>query len=71
VIEISKRIYCAVPYGSGYLQGVKCAASLLGLCAGELAPPYTALSGPALDYLRRQVEMVRADGLLTSQGLCP
>jgi 4-hydroxy-tetrahydrodipicolinate synthase len=58
VIEISKRIYSAVPYGSGYLQGVKCAASLLGLCAGELAPPYKALAGSQLEYMKRQVDVV-------------
>jgi 4-hydroxy-tetrahydrodipicolinate synthase len=52
VLDVSQRIYSAVTYASGYLQGIKCAASLLGLCSGELGPPYEPLAESLRESIR-------------------
>ena len=39
VMEISQRIYCAGKNGSGYLQGLKTALAVLGICSGYVASP--------------------------------
>ncbi|MEZ5400117.1 MAG: dihydrodipicolinate synthase family protein [Bryobacteraceae bacterium] len=53
VLALSRAVYNAVSYGSSYLQGVKCAAEALGLCAGALAAPYKAFEGAERDAVRR------------------
>ncbi|MBR4850468.1 MAG: dihydrodipicolinate synthase family protein [Tidjanibacter sp.] len=40
IMAISTSIYSVGKYGSSYLKGVKCAASLLGYCNDHLAWPY-------------------------------
>lgn len=40
IMAISTTIYSVGKYGSSYLKGVKCAASLLGYCNDHLAWPY-------------------------------
>lgn len=55
VIEISQRLYCAGAYGSSYMQGLKCAASVLGLCGNVLAPPYAPLGDAQVDTIRRHL----------------
>ncbi|MEZ5353123.1 MAG: dihydrodipicolinate synthase family protein [Bryobacteraceae bacterium] len=60
VLEISRRIYSAVSYGSSYLQGIKCAAELLGICAGELAPPYRAFTGGQRETVRQGLVAIGA-----------
>lgn len=41
IMQISVSIYSAGEGPSSYLQGLKCAMSLLGICGGGLALPYT------------------------------
>lgn len=55
VIDISQRLYCAGTYGSSYMQGLKCAASLLGLCRNILAPPYAPFDAARTDTIRRHL----------------
>jgi len=60
VILISRKIYSAGTYGSSYLQGVKCAASLLGLCRNILAPPYAPLEGDDFELIRSHLAELKA-----------
>lgn len=39
ILQVSSSIYSADTYGGGYLQGLKCAMSLLDICSGTLASP--------------------------------
>jgi 4-hydroxy-tetrahydrodipicolinate synthase len=39
VMEISRRIYCSGKNGSGYLQGLKTALAIMGICNGQVASP--------------------------------
>lgn len=56
------RIYGVGRYGSAVIQGMKCAASLLGLCRDTMAEPFEPLDGA-------QREQVRA--VLAELGLLP
>lgn len=55
VTDISQRLYCAGTYGSSYMQGLKCAASLLGLCRNVLAPPYAPFDAAQTDTIHRHL----------------
>ncbi len=44
IMAISTSIYTVAEDGAGFLKGVKCALSLLGLCNGHLAWPYRSIS---------------------------
>jgi len=39
VMEISRRIYCSGKNGSGYLQGLKAALAIMGICNGHVSSP--------------------------------
>jgi 4-hydroxy-tetrahydrodipicolinate synthase len=41
VWQVSAGVYRAAPDASGYLRGLKCALSLLGICDDFMAEPYT------------------------------
>lgn len=43
VLRISESLYQVGPPPSGYLTGLKCALSCLGICSDQLAEPYHAL----------------------------
>jgi 4-hydroxy-tetrahydrodipicolinate synthase len=61
VMKVSRNLYSLGSYSSGYLQGVKCAAGLLGLCQNILAPPYRALEGVSAEKLRQNLaELIRS-----------
>ena len=46
IMEISSGIYGLAPSTSGYLQGLKCALSVLGICDDFLAEPFRRLDPP-------------------------
>lgn len=63
VLRISETLYRVGSPPSGYLTGLKCALSCLGLCSDRLAEPYHALAADG----RRQIEQHLKDlGLLTA-----
>lgn len=39
ILQISSTIYSVGTYGAGYLKGLKCALSLMGICSDVLAEP--------------------------------
>ncbi len=55
VAEISQRLYSTGTYGSSYMQGLKCSASLLGLCGNVLAPPYEAFGAAQVETIRQHL----------------
>jgi 4-hydroxy-tetrahydrodipicolinate synthase len=59
VIEVCARIFEAGSYGSHYLQGLKYAASLLGLCRESVAMPYGPLDADGKRRVAAAVELLR------------
>jgi 4-hydroxy-tetrahydrodipicolinate synthase len=59
VIEVCARIFEAGSYGTHYLQGLKYAASLLGLCSEEVAMPYGPLEEDGKKRVAEAVERLR------------
>lgn len=62
VLRLSNRLYQVGPPPSGYLAGLKCALSVVGLCKDVLAPPLRPLD----EASRRIITQHVAD-----LGLCP
>lgn len=60
VLDISRRIYTAGTYGSSYLQGIKCAASVLGLCSDVLAAPYDSFGEAEREKIAAHVRAIVA-----------
>lgn len=59
VIEVCARIFEAGTYGTHYLQGLKYAASLLGLCKEHVAMPYEPLDDQGKRRVAEAVEALR------------
>jgi len=60
VLEISSAIYTKGDSGAGYLQGLKCALSLLGICEGHLALPWRRFSGDKRERIREALERLES-----------
>ena len=55
ILQISAGVYRVGEPSSSYLRGLKCAASLLGLCPYVMAEPYAPLSPPEQEQIRRNL----------------
>ncbi len=62
ILQISAGIYRVGEPGSSYLRGLKCAASLLGLCTTVMAEPYVPLSPAEQEQIRQNLTKI---GLLS------
>jgi 4-hydroxy-tetrahydrodipicolinate synthase len=63
VNEMSKLLYSVGDPESGYLRGVKSAASHLGLCDGTLAPPLRPFSETESLEIEKRLELLQISGL--------
>jgi len=61
VLDISRRLYNAGTYGSSYLQGIKCAASVMGLCSDVLAAPYERFGPAEKETIAAHVREIQAE----------
>jgi len=66
IMQVSTSIYNKGKYGSSYLMGLKCALSVLGLCSGELAKPFSKFDKNGEKEIRRAVEELSVHPLLRS-----
>ncbi len=55
VMEISTTIYRVGKYESSYLQGLKCAVSLMGICGDLMAEPFRPLGAQAREQVRKHL----------------
>ena len=65
VLQISTGVYRVGEPGSSYLRGLKCAASLLGLCTTVMAEPYVALTAAEQEQIRQNLANI---GMLSLQA---
>jgi 4-hydroxy-tetrahydrodipicolinate synthase len=56
VMQVSSTIYNHGKFGSSFLMGVKCALSLLGICSGELAKPFSKFGENERFQIRQALE---------------
>lgn len=62
ILQVSAGVYRVGEPGSSYLRGLKCAASLLGLCTTAMAEPYVPLSPAEQKQIRQNLTKI---GLLS------
>ncbi len=55
VMEISTTIYRVGKYESSYLQGLKCAVSLMGICGDRMAEPFRPLDAQEREQVRKHL----------------
>ena len=55
VMQISRLIYHGVPATTGYLKGIKCALSLMGICGDTMEFPLIPLAGAEKDTIRKNL----------------
>ena len=55
VMEISRRIYCSGKNGSGYLQGLKTALAIMGICNGHVASPLGNFNEEEVERIREHL----------------
>ncbi len=65
--QISSGVYDVGEPESSYLRGMKCAASLLGLCTGAMAEPYRALTSQEREQIRQSLLEIQIPGLTVAQ----
>jgi len=56
VLRLATGIYRVGSYGAGFLKGIKCALSLMGICGEALAEPYVPLDGEHREHIRARLE---------------
>ncbi len=56
IMQVSSTIYNHGKFGSSYLMGVKCALSILGICSGELAKPFSKFGEKEKAQIRLAIE---------------
>lgn len=56
IMDLSAGIYSVNNSASSYLRGLKCAVSLLGICRGALAEPYSSFGPAETDAVRQALE---------------
>lgn len=61
VLRLSSSIYTVGDSQSSYLKGLKCALSLVGLCADSLAEPFQAFTGVQREQIARALDELPAD----------
>jgi 4-hydroxy-tetrahydrodipicolinate synthase len=59
ILYVSSTIYAADTYGGGYLQGLKCAVSLLGICHGTVASPLLSIQEDQKNRVRQTLAQMR------------
>lgn len=64
ILGISLNIYTIGSSPARYLQGVKCALSVMGICKGELAPPYTSLKGAERSKVVKYLDTIQMEKIL-------
>ena len=65
IIKISSSIYSIGNSPAKYLQGVKCALSLMGICNDTMAPPYTSFGNKERELVRKSLEKLNIEEVLT------
>lgn len=63
VLEISNAIYTQGDTGASYMQGLKCALSLLGICEDHLALPWKRFSGDKRERVREALDRLESVGI--------
>ena len=58
IMKISTSIYTVGNCPSSYLQGLKCALELMGLCEGGLALPYVSVSDDGRERIRAALQSI-------------
>ncbi len=67
IMQVSTSIYNKGKYGSSYLMGLKCALSVLGLCSGELAKPFSKFDKNGEKEIRQAIEELTTHPLLANE----
>lgn len=68
VLEISQAIYTIGAYGSSsYLQGLKCALSVLGLCDDYLPEPFQRLDSSRRKMIGERIEKLNVEAFIDQQ----
>jgi 4-hydroxy-tetrahydrodipicolinate synthase len=60
VLQISSQLYQVGSSSASYLQGVKCALSLLGICENILAEPLQPFSEKEKGIIQNNLETIKA-----------
>lgn len=55
ILRVSSTVYAVEPGISGYLRGLKCALSLLGICDDFVAEPFERFAPPERERVRRHL----------------
>lgn len=66
VRQISSGVYNVGESESSYLRGLKCAASILGLCSPAMAEPYAPLTASERSQIRENLLKIKIPGLTVS-----
>lgn len=64
IMQVSSTIYNQGKFGSSYLMGLKCALSLLDICSGELAKPFSKFGEQETAQIKKALDDLRAYPLL-------
>lgn len=56
IMQISSKVYSVGTYGSGYLQGLKCALSILDICKDVLASPHHSFGEKEKEMIRISIK---------------
>jgi len=63
IMQISSNVYSVGTYGSGYLQGLKCALSILGICNDVLASPHRSYGENEKEMIRKVLKNLDMDNV--------
>lgn len=61
ILQVSSGLYTIGGSPAKYLQGVKCALSLMGICKDTLAPPYTSFGDQEKEKIRKSLEQLNVE----------
>ena len=61
ILQISSSLYTVGNSPASYLQGVKCALSVMGICNDTLALPYTSFGDQEKEKIRKSLEQLNVE----------
>lgn len=67
--QISAGVYNTGEPESSYFRGMKCAASLLGLCTGTMAEPYEVLKPEEQEQIRQRLLEIQIPGMTVADSV--
>lgn len=65
ILQISFSIYTVGDSPAKYLQGLKCALSLMGICNDTLALPYQSFENREREIIRQALNRLKVEDILT------